>query len=204
MSENVENHNLSTKDRIMIEALWLFSEKSFSGVSMRDIAKKVGINVASIYNHFSSKEEICTALYDYYEEQWNLYVPKLDEMLKLAETEDVYSLVEKLDFHYPPDVQAAMDRIMIMAAKDVHTDEASLNLIKDHIFHSTQTVTGSLLKRLIELGRVEPFDVDAIVLCLEYLGFGAAYLNNSSLGIDYDGWRAVLKLARMIIKTTGK
>lgn len=36
----------------------LFTEKGFSAVTMRDIAKEVGIKAASLYNHISSKQEI--------------------------------------------------------------------------------------------------------------------------------------------------
>lgn len=48
----------STKDRILEEAINLFSIKGYDGVSIRDISKAVGIKESSIYNHFSSKEEI--------------------------------------------------------------------------------------------------------------------------------------------------
>jgi len=49
---------LSTREKIMNAAIDLFSESGYDKVSMRDIAKMVGINVSSIYNHFSSKNSI--------------------------------------------------------------------------------------------------------------------------------------------------
>jgi len=49
-----------TKTEIFNAALTLFSEKSYHGASIRDIAKKIGKRESSIYNHFSSKEEILT------------------------------------------------------------------------------------------------------------------------------------------------
>lgn len=48
----------NTKDRILEEAINLFSIKGYDGISIRDISKAVGIKESSIYNHFSSKEEI--------------------------------------------------------------------------------------------------------------------------------------------------
>lgn len=55
---------MNTKETILMAALKLFSEKGFDGVSMRDIAAEVGIKAASIYNHFSGKEEIYQSLLD--------------------------------------------------------------------------------------------------------------------------------------------
>ena len=50
--------SMTTKELILSKSLQLFSQRGYEGVSMRDIAAEVGIKAASIYNHFSSKEEI--------------------------------------------------------------------------------------------------------------------------------------------------
>lgn len=52
----------NTRDLIMQEALILFSNKGYAAVSMRDIAGAVGIQVSSIYYHFSSKQDLFNAL----------------------------------------------------------------------------------------------------------------------------------------------
>lgn len=61
------------KDLILQEAAKLFREKGFGGTSMRDLAEKVGIEAASIYNHIRSKdeilEEICFGAGRKYDEQ---------------------------------------------------------------------------------------------------------------------------------------
>lgn len=46
------------KEEIVITAAKLFKEKGYSAVTMRDIAKAMGIKAASLYNHISSKQEI--------------------------------------------------------------------------------------------------------------------------------------------------
>lgn len=48
----------NTKEMIVYQALTLFSDRGYEGVSMRDIASAVGIKAASLYNHFKSKEDI--------------------------------------------------------------------------------------------------------------------------------------------------
>lgn len=54
----------STKERIIYEALRLFSENGYDGVTMREIAAAVGIKGASLYNHFKGKEDIFTAIFN--------------------------------------------------------------------------------------------------------------------------------------------
>ncbi len=46
------------KDQIIHTSASLFKEKGFSAVTMRDIAKAMGIKAASLYNHIASKQEI--------------------------------------------------------------------------------------------------------------------------------------------------
>ena len=55
---------MNTKERIMEEALNLFSLKGFHAVSVRDIVKKVGIKESSLYNHFKSKQDLFDTIVD--------------------------------------------------------------------------------------------------------------------------------------------
>ncbi len=48
----------NTRLRALEEAINLFSERGYSGVSMRDIAKAVGISPPALYNHFENKEAL--------------------------------------------------------------------------------------------------------------------------------------------------
>ena len=52
----------NTREIIMQEALELFAIKGYAAVSMRDIARAVGIRPSSIYHHFSGKQELFEAL----------------------------------------------------------------------------------------------------------------------------------------------
>ena len=49
---------MKTKDKILIEALSLFSVSGFSAVSVRDIAKAVGIRESAIYKHYKNKQQL--------------------------------------------------------------------------------------------------------------------------------------------------
>lgn len=52
----------NTKELILLEALKLFADKGYEGVSVRDIAAEVGIRQSSLYKHFESKQDIFDTL----------------------------------------------------------------------------------------------------------------------------------------------
>ena len=61
---------MSTKDRILEEALTLFAENGYDGTGVEQIAEKVGIKAPSLYKHFKGKEDILNALIDSAEERY--------------------------------------------------------------------------------------------------------------------------------------
>ena len=50
------------KDEIIQTSAILFQKKGYSAVTMRDIAKAMGIKAASLYNHIKSKQEILSEI----------------------------------------------------------------------------------------------------------------------------------------------
>ncbi len=53
-----------TRDEILQAAAHIFGQKGFHAASMQDIAQAVNLQKASLYHHFSSKQEILLALLD--------------------------------------------------------------------------------------------------------------------------------------------
>ena len=56
----------NTKEKIFDVSIDLFSQYGYDGVSIRQIAKEVGIKESSIYNHYQSKESILESILSYY------------------------------------------------------------------------------------------------------------------------------------------
>lgn len=60
----MENEDMDRKKDIINATLELASQNGLGSVSMQQIADKVGITKASLYNHFSSRDQIVEAMYD--------------------------------------------------------------------------------------------------------------------------------------------
>lgn len=76
---------MTTKERILEEALTLFAEKGYDGTSMDVIAERVGIKGPSLYKHYRGKEEILNALIDAAEERYEEYFGSEKNIGKLPE-----------------------------------------------------------------------------------------------------------------------
>ena len=51
-----------TKQRILQEALKLFSQSGYKGTSMNDIASQLNVTKAALYRHYKSKQEILDSI----------------------------------------------------------------------------------------------------------------------------------------------
>ena len=63
------NRSMNRKEEIIYATLELASVNGMQGVSMSQIAEKVGIKAPSLYNHFKSKDEIIREMYSFLREQ---------------------------------------------------------------------------------------------------------------------------------------
>ncbi len=66
MGRDVISKGELTRESILEGAYQLFLQQGYHGTSMRQIAEEAGIALGGIYNHFSGKEEIFTAVLEAY------------------------------------------------------------------------------------------------------------------------------------------
>ena len=79
---------MSTKEKILDAAIELFAKRGFNEVSVRDITRAVGIKESSLYNHFSSKQQILDEIFNYLDHEFSgMSIPE-DEAVKLIDGMD--------------------------------------------------------------------------------------------------------------------
>lgn len=87
--------DISRKDVIVKAAAMLFREKGYKAASMRDLAEKVGVEAASLYNHIRSKTEL---LHDICFNVANLYWEHMSEV-ESADISAIKKIETLLRFH---------------------------------------------------------------------------------------------------------
>lgn len=169
-----------TKENILLSAAKLFSDSGYSKVTMREIAKAVGINPSSIYYYFPSKGDILSNLYKFYSTEQQKACPDLNELLSLVETAPPHEVLMKSGFHYNNEVGEILDKILVTAAREICSDPESEHFIKQVIYDPISSILKPLLLRMVELGKIKPFDADTFIGILSYYCYSAAALNNSA------------------------
>ena len=130
---------MSTKERILNEALRLFSEKGYSDVYVSDIAEAVGIKAPSLYKHFKGKQEIFDSCVDKFYERMtqvrnDLLLPDTPQSELSYETIDTNQIIEfaiGLFMFYWKDEVASGFRRMLMLERYRNQD---LNKIYEDLF----------------------------------------------------------------------
>lgn len=88
----------TTRERILDAAEQVFAEKGLGAAPVRDIAARVGLNPASLYNHFAGKEELYEAVL---ERGLTPVLEMLSELLVGARTRDDDDLaIDRVVLHF--------------------------------------------------------------------------------------------------------
>ncbi len=91
---------MTTKERILDEALTLFSQNGYDGTSVEQIAEKVGIKAPSLYKHYKGKEDILNAIIDNAEARYEESFGSEKHIGRLPESKESFVRVtmEKISF----------------------------------------------------------------------------------------------------------
>lgn len=117
---------LSRKDSIIKTAAKLFKEKGFSATSMREIADKVGVEAASLYNHIKNKNEILNIICFDVANKFNQNINEI-EISSLTTLEKVEKL---LRFHIDG-MLSYFDEVYVSDREWKHLDNPYLNNIQN-------------------------------------------------------------------------
>ncbi len=123
----------------------LFAEKGFDGTSVRDIAKKAGVNVAMISYYFGSKEKLFQALFSYRAEGTTL---KLESMLIDKVLVPIEKINMMIDYYIDKFLQHQSFHKIIMREQVTNYKSATSNYI--YLFKKKNL---DLVKQLIKEGQ---------------------------------------------------
>ncbi|HIE07712.1 MAG TPA: TetR/AcrR family transcriptional regulator [Desulfarculaceae bacterium] len=118
-----------TKEEILAATIPLFAEKGYAGVSMREIARTVGLKAASLYHHFPNKQ---TLYIEAMIQTYSKYADLMKESFTLQASPEMRlrHLIEKLCriVHDDDNFRRLLEREILDG------DETRLRLLANHVF----------------------------------------------------------------------
>lgn len=171
----------NTKEKIFDVSLDLFSQKGFDAVSIREIARGVGIRESSIYNHYKNKEAILDAIIDYFMAEMAMSSPPEEEMEKLMETPELFFEVGARAFIGRMS-ELKTEKIWRLISIELYHNEKIREFFKKELLEVPILGWEQIFTKMMEKGVIK--EVDPKVLAYEYFSF-AIYLYFEYFVLNY-------------------
>lgn len=115
--------NKNRKEQIILATLSLASKYGLKAVSMSMIAQQVGIKKPSLYNHFSSKDEIVSAMYEFLRKKAveKTQVDHIDDQT-LLQSKNACEILQKMVSNY---IEICSNKEMEMFYKVIYSERAT-------------------------------------------------------------------------------
>jgi AcrR family transcriptional regulator len=151
-----------TKEKIFDAAVDLFAEKGYDGVSIRDIAKAVGIKESSVYKHYRSKDEILETVFEYMKTKlYRETVPEnYDAFVSAVPLETIMAngFGELASFMTDP----YMLKIMRIITIEMYHNDRIREFFRVQMFERPVGEMETLFGKLAEKGKIKSYDPRAL------------------------------------------
>ncbi|SDN00065.1 TetR/AcrR family transcriptional regulator [Acetanaerobacterium elongatum] len=166
---NKRKKGLETQQQILEAASDLFARNGYEGVSVREIAEKVGIKESSLYNHFKSKSDILETLFD----DFIRHVPEtrpsdqeLDNMLMMMEPEEVFKAIL---FHVGKSVNGTLSNTAMIINYEKFRNQRAAEMYYQYVINEPAGYYERLINKMIDRKMVKPVDARLIAEQYNYI-----------------------------------
>lgn len=166
---NGEPITSATKRRILDTAVELFAQRGFSGASVRDITKLVGIKESSLYKHFTSKESILEMLFIHFRREFAKIIPPLEHLDWILANMTPQAFLERgvqnFKEHFADPVNRQLWRIVciekyrVPLARDIYFGD---------IVGNTTEFIALVFAKWITAGKIRSFDPRTMAVSYQY------------------------------------
>ncbi|WP_109302645.1 TetR/AcrR family transcriptional regulator [Aquimarina sp. AU474] len=147
----------SRKEEIINAASILFKEKGYSAVTMRDLAKAMGIKAASLYNHIQSKQEIlATIIIDLAE----MFTNGMNQIVNSDEN-TIQKLEKIIDLHIDVTLRNA-DGLASLNNDWMHLEEENLQYF-EKMRQEYEENFRDIVKKGVARNEIKSFNIEIIV-----------------------------------------
>jgi AcrR family transcriptional regulator len=157
-----------TKEKIFDVSLELFAEKGYDAVSIREIAREVGIRESSIYNHYPSKNAILDTIFEYFElELIKMRPPEARNPDKIhALTPDVFR--ERVNLTLNLLKTPKMEKIFRLSSSEQFRDKRAQKIILYSLIKEPHQFTKNVLQTMVQNKKIKPIDPQILAVEFQY------------------------------------
>jgi AcrR family transcriptional regulator len=168
-----------TRNDILLCATLLFAQKGYVGVSVGDLVRHIGIKPSSLYNHFSSKEELWKAVVLHTERLYTLYFDLLDEELSKAES---FAQTLEIIFREPKTMenQFTCFAFSLLYAEQLR-EECAWDVVRRIFLDKSIRVLTYWFDRCVARGYVRPFKTRPVATQIMHTVLGAVCMEAQRL-----------------------
>lgn len=198
---NINNLGMKGKKwQIFESAAQAFAENGYENVSMRQIAKINNMQAASLYYHFESKDALLELMYDFYDVNIKSSASYLDELIEKVESSDPHELLSNGVAYFFENSHPIMNYIYSIAITQSNRDERALHLIQQNTFEYGKIHLSTLLQKMIDMGKIEPIDIDSFVQLHSAISFSFSAYNRTNKSVSVENQKKCYDMFFSIIK----
>lgn len=150
---------LPTHDRILEAATALFLKSGYAGTSMSAIAKASGIQKASLYHHFESKEAV---LFACFERGYQATVERMRTIAGRTDQSYVERLVPLIDEIHGGIVRSSVGQMAPVVAETTSRHPQIARRFNDEFIAEMNAIAMAFVAEGIESGEFAAFELDAL------------------------------------------
>jgi len=140
-----------TKQRILEEALVMFSERGYEGTNMRELAQTLGLGKSALYKHYASKDDIWNSMLDQIEARYSAGFGSDDNLPPVPDSLDelVEMSMRMVDFTVHDEQVVLVRRLLLM---EQFRDERAKALASEHFLGRLERIFTYVLGGMMDKG----------------------------------------------------
>jgi AcrR family transcriptional regulator len=159
----------ATKIKILDTAIDFFSRKGYSGVSVRDITKEVGIKESSLYKHFKSKEEILETIFFNFRKEVAHICPPVHQLEKIVSIMSPKAFLERGVLNFKEHIEnATMRKIWRIVFIEQYRDPLARDIYLNDILGSTVAFLEKAFGIMISKNLIKPHNPKTLAVEYQY------------------------------------
>lgn len=152
-----------TKQRILEEALVMFSERGYEGTNMRELAQALGLGKSALYKHYASKEDIWNSMLDQIEARYSESFGSDDNLPPIPDScEELVEMSMGMIGFTAHDGQIILTRRLLLMEQ--FRDERAKSLAADHFLNRLEHIFTYVFEGMMEKGLLKRGDPSLLAL----------------------------------------